>query len=172
MNPQLLKAFVPKWVVHFRDPRSVLLSWVHHVGRLATEGRVKEVFRVLPVPPEALHAWSFERRIDWHIDNFFPSVIQWIQKWVDVADLMPERILLTEYAELRKDDDAYTRKVMEFLDIPESVHTYGAPEKTMGSHYRTGLQDEWRDALNVRQLERISVAIPSALAKRFDWPQT
>ena len=37
VNLQSLTAFVKKWVVHIRDPRSVTLSWVHHMNRLYSE---------------------------------------------------------------------------------------------------------------------------------------
>lgn len=170
MNLQLLDAFIPKWIVHFRDPRSVLLSWVHHVERLASEERDVELFRVLPVPPQALHGWTFERRIDWHIENFFPAVIDWMQRWVDVSAEMSDRILVTEYAELRRDDDAYARTVMDFLGIPSAAYSHAAPEKTMGSHFRTGRQDEWRDVLTSPQLDAVNRAIPAKLAERFAWP--
>jgi hypothetical protein len=36
-NLQVLKAFVERLVVHIRDPRSVLLSWVHHLSRIYQE---------------------------------------------------------------------------------------------------------------------------------------
>jgi len=76
-NLQLLQALLPRWVVHFRDPRASLLSWVHHVRRLYQEGRVVDLLRFAPVPPEPVLTGDIEQCIDWHIGTFFKQAIDW-----------------------------------------------------------------------------------------------
>src|SRR5262249_39241726 len=53
-NLQLLEAFVDRWVVHIRDPRSVLLSWVHNLDRLHRErhNAPYHLLYVCPTPPK------------------------------------------------------------------------------------------------------------------------
>ena len=168
-NLQLLDAFVPRWIVHVRDPRSVVLSWVHHVERLAQEGRFVLLFNVCPVPPPELHAYSFERRVDWHIDNFLPYVLKWMVDWIDAAESRPDRIMLTEFAALKEDEQGYSRSVLDFVGTESGMYQHSPPEKTMRSHFRTGTYDEWRRSFTSRQIEAISSAIPRRLLDRFGW---
>ena len=37
VNLQSLTPFIKRWVLHIRDPRSVVLSWVHHTNRIYSE---------------------------------------------------------------------------------------------------------------------------------------
>lgn len=114
-NLQILDEFVPRWMVHFRDPRSVLLSWVHHIERLAGEQRYVDMLRVCPVPPRELHDWSFERRIDWHLDNFLPRVISWMIDWLDAAKRLKDRVLITEFSALREREEKHAADIVEFF---------------------------------------------------------
>lgn len=170
-NLQVLNDFVPKWVVHFRDPRSVLLSWVHHVTRYADEGRFFELLRVTPAPPRDLHAWAFEKRVDWHVDNFLPAVNQWMLDWLCVASQMPQRILITEFAALKEREQDHAGMILDFLRIDRSCYRHRPPEKTMGAHFRTGRYDEWRDALMPSQLKRVNGMISPILFDRFNWQE-
>ncbi|MFZ5781001.1 MAG: sulfotransferase domain-containing protein [Pseudomonadota bacterium] len=170
-NLQLLDEFVPKWIVHFRDPRSVLLSWLHHVERLTKEGKHVELLRLCPAPPRELHGWTFERRIDWHIDHFLPHVVQWMTNWLDVCARWPGRILVTEFASLKEHEDEHSARILEFLEIDRSLYVHRSPEKAMDVHFRTGTYDEWRQVFTSQQVKRASEMIPDRLSKRFGWPQ-
>jgi hypothetical protein len=170
-NLQILDVFVPKWVVHFRDPRSVLLSWVHHVMRFAGEGLFAELLRVTPTPPHELHAWTFEKRVDWHIDNFLPAVNQWMLDWLTVASQMPHRILITEFSALKERERDHVETILEFFRIDRSCYRHRPPEKTMAVHFRTGNYDEWRDVFTPSQAQRVNSMIPPLLFDRFHWPE-
>lgn len=168
-NLQILTSFVPKWVVHFRDPRSVLLSWVHHVDRLCQEGRFTDLLRVTPVPPRDLHAWSFESRVDWHIEHFMPAVIEWMTAWLAAAEQMPDRILVTEFAALKETEAELMFKILDFLGIDPAVYQHRSPVKNIASHFRTGTYDEWREVFTTEQVEKISAMIPIGILSRFGW---
>ena len=170
-NLQVLDAFVPKWVVHFRDPRSVLLSWVHHVARFANDSRFTELLRVTPTPPRELHAWTFEKRVDWHVDNFLPAVNQWMLDRLIVASQMPQRILITEFAALKEREQDHAGTILDFFGTDRSCYRHRPPEKTTKVHFRTGSYDELRDAFTPSQVKRISGMIPPLLFDRFDWPR-
>ena len=170
-NLQVLDAFVPKWVVHFRDPRSVLLSWVHHVARLANESRSTDLLRVTPAPPRALHAWTFEKRVDWHIDNFLPAVNQWMLDWLTVASQMPQRILITEFATLKEREQDHAGMILDFFGIDRSCYRHRPPEKNVELHFRTGNYHEWRNAFTPSQVKRVKGMIPPLLFDRFNWPE-
>lgn len=170
-NLQILDAFVPKWIVHFRDPRSVLLSWVHHVARYADEGRLVELLRVTPAPPRELHSLTFEKRVDWHIETFLPAVTQWMIDWLTVASRMPERIFMTEFATLKEREQEHVGLILDFFGIDRSCYRHRPPGKTMGVHFRTGSYDEWRNAFTPSQVKRVNEMIPPLLSDRFHWPR-
>jgi hypothetical protein len=171
-NLQILDVFIPKWVVHFRDPRSVLLSWVHHVARATNESRFTNLLRVTPTPPRELHAWTFEKRVDWHIDNFLPAVNQWMLDWLTVASQMPRRILITEFATLKEREQDHAEMILEFFGVDRSCFRHRPPEKNMAeAHFRTGTYEEWRDAFSPSQVQRVNSMIPPLLFDRFHWPE-
>lgn len=171
VNLQILNAFVPRWIVHFRDPRSVLLSWVHHqIGLAKDKSRSRLLLHVTPAPPAGFEGWALERSIDWHIDHFLPSVNQWMLEWLAVADRLPNNMLLTEFSSLKQDERAYFHRVLSFLGIDPSRFKHLPPERDAKVHFRTGQVDEWRHALTPDQLRRVNASLPSALIERFGWP--
>ena len=66
-NLQFLGALVDRWVVHIRDPRAVLVSWVHNMDRLYQDQQTAphHLLYVCPTPPEPYFGFSFSDKVDW-----------------------------------------------------------------------------------------------------------
>lgn len=173
VNLQSLTYFIKKWVVHVRDPRSVVLSWVHHMNRIYGErsgGKHEHLF-VYPAPPEAYYEWPFSRQIDWNIEHFLPSVVAWTRSWLATHDSRRYDILLTSFSELARDELGYIHKILDFYAIPRSLFYRPHIDKTVhGSHFRAGLEDEWHAAFSPDQIAKATAMIGQDLLKRFDWP--
>ena len=169
VNLQLLDAFVQRWVVHIRDPRSVLLSWTHHLARLFGVANMHALLKLTPTPPPEYHLQPIEWRIDWNIQNFLPSVVAWTQDWVKLADRYPDRILLTEFADLRENELDFMTRLVSFGGYPEGCYKHPALDKTMALHFRNGHLDEWRTAFSADQLARADEHLPADLCARFGW---
>jgi hypothetical protein len=173
VNLQSLTYFVKKWVVHVRDPRSVLLSWVHHMNRLygdRSQGKYEHLF-VYPAPPEAYYGWPFCRQVDWNIEHFLPSVVSWTRSWLATCDSHRYDILLTSFSELARDELGYIHKILDFYAIPRGAFRRPHIEKTIqGSHFRAGLEDEWLTAFNLDQSATATAIIGQDLIERFGWP--
>ena len=173
VNLQSLSYFVKKWVVHVRDPRSVVLSWVHHMNRLYGErdnGRYDHLC-VYPAPAEAYYAWSFSRQIDWNIEHFLPSVVAWTRSWLATCDARRSDILLTSFSELAHDELGYIHKILDFYAIPRDLFRRPHIEKTLqGSHFRAGLEDEWLTAFSPQQIAKATSMIGRDLIERLGWP--
>jgi hypothetical protein len=173
VNLQSLTYFVRKWVVHIRDPRSVTLSWVHHTNRLygeRSDGRYHHLF-VYPTPPEAYYGWPFCRQVDWNIEHFLPRVVAWTRSWLEIYDSRRYDILLTSFSELARDELGYIHKILEFYAIPHDLFCRPHVEKTLiHSHFRAGLEDEWRAAFSPDQIARATSMIGDDLIERFGWP--
>ncbi len=62
-NLQILQQFKPKMLLHLRDPRQALLSWVYHVDwKNKTEGLI------VPGQPRYFES-SLSSKIDWQIES-------------------------------------------------------------------------------------------------------
>jgi hypothetical protein len=166
-NLDRLGRFVDRWVVHLRDPRSVVLSWTHHIARIAAE-RPYLLLHVHPAPPVDCMRWPFEQQLWWHLEHFLPGVLAWTRRWLEVIDSGEFRILLTRYDELRADEHAYGDRILDFHDIEGSRRKFRPIEKVVDtSHFRTGRTDEWLDAFTPAQLRHANQAIGEPLLARI-----
>src|SRR5262249_49844733 len=96
-NLQVLQHFKVKMVLHLRDPRQDLLSWIHHTDWKADGGYENEsLLYILPRPPAGYFKYSFYRKIDWQIENYLPQLVAWTQRWVEIADAGIIPILITQ----------------------------------------------------------------------------
>jgi hypothetical protein len=169
-NLHMLTTLLPRWVVHVRDPRACLLSWVHHVRRLQKEGRHMDLLRVTPTPPASVLNGTLTDCIDWHIDRFYRPLIAWIEAWVEVASASPNRVMLTEYAALHDDEEALCREIAAFVGYPPSSYRHRAAARTMATHFRSGELHEWQHVFTRDQIRRTTAMLRPELCQRFDWP--
>src|ERR1700722_5266764 len=170
-NLHILSGFLDRWVVHIRDPRSVLLSWVHHLDRLYDERNngTHQLLYTYPTPPAGYFELPFPERIEWNIANFLPQAIRWIKDWLDVYDCGRHNILLTTYTELARTERAYVEKGLDFYAIPRSAFVDCPIDKT-ACHFRVGREDEWAQVLTRDQIARTTRMIGRPLLDRFGWP--
>lgn len=171
-NLQILSRFLDRWIVHIRDPRSVLLSWVHHMNRLYSE-RNNDEFQhlyVSPAPPDEYFAQPLAQQIDWNIENFLPNVVAWTREWLQVVDSGKHNILLTNYSELVRDEGKYLARILDFYGIPRGRWSRPVIAKTLQeSHFRTGTEDEWMATFAPDQIARANAAIGEGLFARLGW---
>lgn len=149
-------------VVHVRDPRQSLLSWVHHVD---------ETDKQLPI--EKRHhgeGWTLENKIDWQIDRHFRYCIAWIDSWLNVPEELRPCMMWTTYEEFRTDKVAFMNKLCGFygvvpvMDVQECM-----PCASPDTHFRRGLVDEWRDVFTPYQQEVVTALMPERFFTLFDW---
>jgi len=170
---QFLAAFVDRWVIHIRDPRSVLLSWVHHLNRLYAERQSAphELLYVCPTPPQEFFGYSFAEQVNWNIEHFLPNVLTWTRTWLETYDARQHNILLTTYADILANEEAFLAKILDFYAIPRDRFQRTSLAQTVrGSHFRVGRADEWRDCFTSHQIARTTDMIGDDLLRRFNWP--
>lgn len=170
-NLQRLEFYNLPIVVHFRDPRSALLSWAHHLKRLAKEGHLSLLQMVSPAPQPTLFEQDFNVQLAWHIKHYFPSLIQWISAWVDAVDHHPygKQIHLTTYKEFLTDQDQYFCRLLKHCGIPPEHFTPPDVPKTMDVHFRKGDPNEWREVMPIDFQRHLTNQIPPAWFERFNW---
>lgn len=170
LNLQILKRFTDRIVLQIRDPREVLLSWVHHLNKLHEEK--VDVYYFTPEPPPGYYDLNLHEQIDWNIDNFLPAMVVWLNDWLALKQREDSRengfkILLTTYNELLTDEKALYRKILAFYDIPLDKFTYTPVAKDRNVHYRKADPNEWREVFTVEQKQRIDAIVPVSILDIF-----
>jgi hypothetical protein len=173
VNLRMINFYCNKMIVHTRDPRQAVLSWVHHLPKMYEEEKEGLFVRTGLKLHKEYFTWDFSKRLDWYIKNNFIYWIDWIQQWVD-AENNPDfktEILFTSHQELSEYPRAFFIRITRFYGIPDK-YFLGAtlPEKKQGQlHFRKGLTNEWVDVFTDEQKEFTNKLIPKELKTRFGW---
>jgi hypothetical protein len=169
-NLQMLQHFGCAMVLHVRDPRQAMVSWLHHLDRIHREQGEEPLLLVAPRPPSRYFAWDFSQKIDWQIDHYLPQAIDWLVRWLAVYDADDIPMLLTEYCELNRDADRLCRRICRFYGVATEGLHFVDIAKTIDNHFRLADDEEWLRVLSSAQIERVDALLPLELASRFGWP--
>jgi hypothetical protein len=174
-----------KTVLHIRDPRPALLSWVHylddrtqpraalHTGNLrgtdhylAYEDVIYERYMT-----QDWGSLSLEQKIDLNIDTFYVECLQWLSKWLDgVGKFRNVEFLITQHQELKDNEVAFFNKILDFYEIPRELFSHPHLAKSMaGVNYRKGSNVEWLEVFTTKQRLRVNEMLPTELMRRFGW---
>ena len=164
-NSVLLTEHFDRVVVHVRDPRQALVSWVNYQDH--------PDIRDLPVR----RAWgnmadmAFEQRVDYFIEGFFVHQVKFLRSWMDAErdDEFLPRILFTRQEDLRADPQRFFRAILDFYDIAPELFQIPEPPKEGERHFRRGETDEWRRVLRPDQIDRLQAMLPDDILNRFCW---
>jgi hypothetical protein len=162
---------VDRMVVHLRDPRQAMLSYVHFLA--TPQFRRKEAETLLfiyPPMPDDFYQRDLEARIDWAIDHWLPLLVEWTEEWVAAAETLDRPVIkFTRYEDLVANPDRFVHDLLEFFRIP--VERYFPPRIEHGDdiHFRKGELAEWMTTFTPKQAAAASAAIPPTLAKQFGW---
>jgi hypothetical protein len=162
---------VDRMIVHVRDPRQAMLSWVHFLDTPQFRRTEDETLLfIYPPMPDDFYRRDLEARIDWAIENWLPLLIEWTEDWVVAAEALDRPLIkFTRYEDLVADRERFVRDMLQFFDIP--VERYIPPRITNDQdiHFRKGEIAEWKTTFTPRQAGSAAARIPPALAKRFGW---
>jgi hypothetical protein len=169
-NLQVLRHFKLKMVLHMRDPRQALLSWVHHL-QYVTGGNdtSEELLYVTPRPPFGYFKLSLSRQIDWQIDNYMPQLVHWAERWVEITDLNTIPIMITHQNALRTEEKAFFDKILAFYDIDLDYALPNLARTIKETHFRLADPMEWSRTVTPEQGIRAASMIPKSLSIRFGW---
>jgi hypothetical protein len=169
-NLQILQHFKLKMVLHLRDPRQALLSWIHYLHYITHGNDTSEqLLYFTPRTPSGYFELSLSRQIDWQIENYMPQLVAWATRWVEIADSGTVPILITHQNDLRLEEKAFFDAILAFHQIDLD---YGLPNlaRTMDeTHFRKADPREWRQTFTPAQAIRATSLISEALSTRFGW---
>ncbi len=161
--------FVDRIVLHLRDPRQAALSFLHHMNKFQQEN--PGATKTKHVPPDGYMEWSFEKQLDWHIENYLVGTAGWLREWVAELDRLdcPLKIHVTRYEDLLEDHVRFFRDILSFFDIDPAKVPLILPPQTSAMHYRQGTADEWKNVYNPAQKKRAAEILGDDLRQRFGW---
>ncbi|MDB4651315.1 hypothetical protein OAE26_01910 [Synechococcus sp. AH-551-E05] len=188
-----------KFWLHFRDPRSVVVSAPHLMDRsylgkkrpwLTPEYIYMESLKhtdssrypdsIIPVD---YHSWSFDRRLDFFIKGRFQRLADFVNGWLDFYLNLPvdlrRKVHLTEFnRDLRGKDAQFLAKALEFTKVHKIMSKNpqardvprGFFDPSQGNtHWRKGLPDEWKTACTTDQIEWMNSFIDDKVFDFFGW---
>jgi hypothetical protein len=168
-NLQILEHHRLKMVLHVRDPRQALLSWVHHLDRITESNDASEfLLYFVPRTPPGYFALPLSQKIDWQIENYLPDLIAWTKRWVEIADQGTIPILITDQKDLQSDEKAFFDSILAFYQYNLDYALPDVP-KTDETHFRRADPREWLRTFTPEQAVSATSAIPDMLRTRFGW---
>lgn len=169
INRRYMALYGVRAVIHTRDPRAVLLSWLHHLAPAARPSDLP----MLPMiaPPAAYYAKPADWRMDWLIDNHFDIFVGWIAGWVAAESELGMQLRFTSFEEFLRSPWAVVDAILEFYGIASNRLVRVDLPRTAALNFRVGRMDEWRETMSRSQQTRCRARIPDALMHRFAWPE-
>lgn len=170
-NVQLLKHFKLKMILHLRDPRQALLSWIYHLDYITRgEDQSIELLYFIPRTPSGYFDLSMSDKIDWQIDNYLPQLVAWASRWIAIADSGCIPVLITHQEELRTNEKIFFDSILSFHNIDDLTYSMPNVPRTMkDTHFRLADPTEWIRTFTPDQTLRATSEIPSSLQERFGW---
>lgn len=164
-NSVLLSTYADRVVVHVRDPRQALISWVHYQDHQDVTS--------LPSGKQwgKTTEWRLRAQMDHFIDRFYADQLKFLRSWMDAErdDAFAPRILFARQEDLREDPDGYFRRILDFFEIGPELFRFPEPPKKGERHYRRGDTDEWRTVLQPVDIARMQEMLPDDMLDKFGW---
>lgn len=171
-----------KVVLHFRDPRSIMVSSIHLMYKKVTdpdqvyENSLKYPDAIIPVD---FPSRPFEERLEFYISKYYPKWASFVNEWFSLISklkLQPEsrsKILLRDFnMHLTGRSGQYLQELINFLDVKDTKVTVPSdfcdPSAT-NSHFRKGLTEEWRDVCTEEQIDWMTKQIHPSTLEFFNW---
>jgi hypothetical protein len=169
-NLQILQHFKLKMVLHLRDPRQALLSWIHYLHYITGGNDSSEqLLYFTPRPPAGYFEFPLSRQIDWQIENYLPQLVLWAARWVEIADRGTIPILLTHQNDLRLEEKAFFHAILAFYRIDFDYALPNLARTMEETHFRKADPMEWRQTFTPDQAILATSLIPESMSSRFGW---
>jgi hypothetical protein len=168
-----LKAKLGRMVLNIRDPRAALVSWTHFVNEFHAEHSYLQALQEAEtVLPESYFQLPIAEQLSWQIDHRLPHMIDWIAKWLEIADRQDPDfpILVTDYAEMVRDTRAFVQRILDFYGVAIEADWLAVRKPKPGQwKFRVGTGKDWRTDFTPAALERATAALPADWMSRFGW---
>lgn len=159
---RLKESGISKVIVHVRDPRQALLSFVHHIDRYPMD--------FPQLNNDDYRRLTLNKKIDVVFDEWYPVTVDWIEGWAKAAGEMD--ILFSTFEEFRTSPQSVVERYLAYYGGDrswfDSSTVFSHDEKT-DYHFRRGEIDEWRRVFSPEQIERVNGALSEEVRLLFGW---
>ena len=166
---------INKLMIHVRDPRQATISWLHYVIKRSDDYINTARLLYTPPIPKNFLSMSFNEKLEWAIEFYYPGVISWINGWMELEKENHQNFQLkyTTFEEFANNPASFLQNMALFFgichdQIPETVLSYS---KETTSNFRKGLTDEWKTVYTSKQLDYMWSLMPKFMATRFNWKE-
>jgi hypothetical protein len=162
-----LSLFLPKLIVHIRDPRATVLSLIYHSDGVNTLQNDPAYYRLHYVTK-----WgekTFDEKLSYMLDTEINFFLGYLRQVIEVQKTGRSDVMFTTFEEFVLDNDAFFKKILDFYDIPWSYWQGKNLRKASNVRFRKGSVDEWRSAFTREQIDRINAKIPDEFFDAFGW---
>jgi hypothetical protein len=176
INLSFLGRRLDRMIVHVRNPRQAMLSWLHHLDNFHAHRHIEPACElgleaVTPALPPDYFERTISEKIDHLLDAHLPQLINWTEDWVDAADSRSGlEIRITTFENFVADPAAFLESLLDYFGIAQAdFDATKLPRREARTHFRKGLTDEWRTVFSAAQQDKAAAMIPETLARRFAW---
>jgi len=168
-----LRELVPTIIVHIRDPRRALVSWVGHINDLLKARRMIDAYGFAECEmPEGYLQWDAERQLDWHITHVLPRLVDWVEGWVRAHDdpACGLHIVLSTLEQLQAEQEKTLHRLLDEIGVTYRDDWLKQPGPKIG--YKNVRRDPSKDRkarYSAELWERATQAVPAELRQRFNW---
>lgn len=170
VNIGMFQKHLPKFILHVRDPREALVSWIDYVDR--HKNHKFTLGRVPPVPPPEYFTWDFEQKADWQIEHYFAYCIDWLGQWLDALEENPNlEVKVTTFEEMVTDPLGFFQELVEFYGGEFESFTQEDVFPIWRAQYHFTEEDiaTWKERLTPDQQKAVTAQMPDRFFTYFGW---
>ncbi len=169
-NIEALNNHLGKIILHVRDPRDALISWISYTDRHRHHSFTLGL--VYPAPPAEYFGWTFEDKVNWQIDHFYSYCMDWLSQWESYLSANPElNVLVTHFEDAARSPAEFFKTIAAFYgDDPDQYDEASIyPLKKYQYHFSVEDIGSWKEKLTHEQQERVNAMLPAKVSQFFSW---
>jgi hypothetical protein len=149
-------------ILHVRDPRQALVSWMKFAPKIT--GYLRATL-------EERHPKPTAPGFDYYYKSFYLPMVKFICDWCHLLDNSPlgQHFLITTHEELAMYPTVFNRKIAEWIEVDSQDLSLDRTPAAGEQHFRRGRTDEWENIFRDNQIKQLNAALPVTIAKRFKW---
>lgn len=171
-NRIVLRQHVTRCVVHVRDPRQSILSWIHKIESKLNNKEYEWYERIAPALPQGYASMSLEDRLWWQLENEFLKRVDMVQGWMDyqATNEAPVKILFTTHHDLKQFPQLLFTTIMNYFNLPSNYFNLEINRgESRKYNFRKGSCNEWQEVYSEEQKKYADKILTDAMKTRFEW---
>ena len=156
-----------KVLIHIRDPRQVLISWLDWIPKATSADHVQ--FKHYNLPQNYLKL-SKKKQLDWLIENWYPKLIKWLLDWINLSEnKYKSKIYISKFEDMKKNETLFFENILNFLNIDKDIFIMPTKPTFEGyRNFRNGKVNTWIDELNKSNINKLKQNTPKKIFEYFE----